>query len=104
MKHKARLCTHGGMQQWGFNFLETYAQVENWISVRSLLSISCMHEFSSRSFDIVLSFPQADLDVDVLVDILLGMVFYVNKEEWILKLKKSLYGLKKSSDNWFDIL
>ena len=32
-KHKARLCAHGGMQQWGVNYWETYALVVNWISV-----------------------------------------------------------------------
>ena len=32
-KYKARLCAHGGMQQWGVNYWETYAPVVNWISV-----------------------------------------------------------------------
>eukprot|EP00957_Ditylum_brightwellii_P150166 11435293-Ditylum_brightwellii.AAC.1 len=32
MKHKARLCTHGGMQQWGIDFWETYSPVVNWIT------------------------------------------------------------------------
>ena len=36
-KHKARLCAHGGMQQWGVNYWKTYAPVVNWISVRFLL-------------------------------------------------------------------
>eukprot|EP00957_Ditylum_brightwellii_P125256 9548003-Ditylum_brightwellii.AAC.1 len=26
-KHKARQCCHGGQQQWGVNFYETYAPV-----------------------------------------------------------------------------
>eukprot|EP00957_Ditylum_brightwellii_P178370 13585549-Ditylum_brightwellii.AAC.1 len=29
-KHKARLCCHGGQQQWGFNFYKTYAPVVAW--------------------------------------------------------------------------
>eukprot|EP00957_Ditylum_brightwellii_P149501 11385196-Ditylum_brightwellii.AAC.1 len=32
MKHKARLCAHGGMQQRGINFWETYSPVVNWIT------------------------------------------------------------------------
>ena len=32
-KHKAHLCTHGVMQQFGVNYWETYAPVVNWISV-----------------------------------------------------------------------
>ena len=34
-KHKARLCAHGGMQQWGVNYWESYAPVVNWVSVHS---------------------------------------------------------------------
>ena len=39
MKHKARLFSHGGMQQWGVNYWETYSPVVNWISVRHPLAI-----------------------------------------------------------------
>ena len=38
--HKARLCTHGGQQQWGINYGETYTPVVNWVIVRFLLIIS----------------------------------------------------------------
>ena len=47
MKHKYIICAHGVMQQWVVNYWETYDPVINWISVRSLLSISSMHEFPS---------------------------------------------------------
>lgn len=53
-KHKACLCAHGGMQQWGVNYWETYAPVVNWISIRFLLILSevlqldtCAASFSS---------------------------------------------------------
>eukprot|EP00957_Ditylum_brightwellii_P201501 15325959-Ditylum_brightwellii.AAC.1 len=36
-KHKARLCCHGGQQQWGVNFYKTYAPVVAWSSVRAML-------------------------------------------------------------------
>ena len=32
-KFKARLCAHGGMQQWGVNYWETYTPVVNWIDL-----------------------------------------------------------------------
>ena len=32
-KHKARLCAHGGIQQWGVNYWETLSPVVNWMSV-----------------------------------------------------------------------
>ena len=79
MWQKSRLCSHGLMQQWGFNSWETYAPVLNWISVRSLLYIASMHEFSRRSIDFLLAFTQDDLDVDVFMDIPLWMVVYVKR-------------------------
>ena len=46
-----------------------------------------IHEFTSISIDYVTDFPQDDLDVDVFMNILLGMEFYWNIEKWFLKLK-----------------
>eukprot|EP00957_Ditylum_brightwellii_P033776 2559597-Ditylum_brightwellii.AAC.1 len=31
-KHIARLCCHGGQQQWGVHFYETYAPLVEWAS------------------------------------------------------------------------
>ena len=33
----------------------------------------------------------------------LGMGVYGNRGEWVLNLNKSLYGLKKAGETWFDI-
>ena len=73
MKHKAILCAHGGMQQWSVNYWGNYAQVVNWISLTSLLAIESTNKLPSRSIDFVLAFPQADLDVDFLMELLLGI-------------------------------
>jgi len=32
-KHKARLCAHGGMQQWSVSYWETYSPVVNMLTV-----------------------------------------------------------------------
>merc|ERR1711966_113489 len=68
-KHKARLCAHGGMQQWGINYLETYAPVVNWISIRFLLVLGEIVGLESQAIDFVLAFPQADLDVPVYMEL-----------------------------------
>ena len=69
MKHKTRLFTNGGLQKWEVNYWETDSTVVNWISVRSLLENSSIHEFPIRSIDFVLAFNQADLDVDFFMGI-----------------------------------
>ena len=43
LKHKASLCAHGGMQQWGNSYWETYSPVVNMLSVRLILAISKLH-------------------------------------------------------------
>ena len=88
MKHKAILYSYGGMLKWGVDYWETYNQVVNWISVSSLLAIASIHEFTRRSIDCVLTFPQYDLDVDVFMEVSLGMGIYRNIREWFLKLNK----------------
>ena len=57
----------------GVNSWENYAILVNGISLSSLLDISSIHRFPSRSIDFVLDFSQADIDVDVFLDIPLGM-------------------------------
>ena len=71
----------------------------NWIRVRSRLSIPSTYELPSISIDFLLAFPQAELDVDVFMEIPLGMVVHVNRGERFLNLNKSLYGLNKTSAN-----
>jgi hypothetical protein len=103
LKHKARLCAHGGMQTWGENYWETYAPVVNWLSVRTLMALSIIHDLETRSIDFVLAFPQADLDVDIYMELPYGFDIDGSKR-FILKLNKNLYGLKNASHNFWNLL
>jgi hypothetical protein len=106
-KHKARLCAHGGMQQWGINYWETYAPVVNWISVRILLSLSVMQDLPTTAIDFVLAFPQATLSEEekIYMELPYGMQVPGRKNrDNVLKLKKNLYGLKQAGLNWFEYL
>ena len=76
----------------------------NWISVRSILAIANIHEFSTRSIDFILSFTQVYIDADVFVELPVVMGFDGNRGEWVLKLNKSLYGLNQASEDWFDLI
>ena len=105
-KHKARICAHGGMQTWGVNYWETYAPVVNWASVRLLLVIAKIHNLPSKSIDFVLAFTQTELEVPVYMDIPMGFVpeHDIQRRKYVLKLNRSLYGLKQGSYNWFEKL
>lgn len=58
-KHKARLCCHGGQQQWGLNHWDTYAPVVSWFSIRILLVLSKLHNLHTKSVAFVQAYPQA---------------------------------------------
>ena len=62
-----------------------------------------MHELPRILIDIVLDFPQYELDVYVFMHLPLGIIFDGNRGEWVLKLNKSLFGLNQASESWFDL-
>ncbi len=71
-KHMACLCAHGGMQTRGQNYWETYAPAVNWASVCLILAIVKIHGLSLKSIDFVLTFPQADLEIPVFMELPIG--------------------------------
>jgi hypothetical protein len=91
-KYKAHLCAHGGIQTtWGVNYWETYAPVVNWLSVsRTTLALSLVHNLETKLIDFVLSFPQADLAVDIYMELPYGFDMEGQRGN-ILKLNKNLY-------------
>ena len=94
-KHKARLCSHGGQQQWNINYWETYAPVVNWVSVIFLLIVSQLAGLETRALYFVLAFPQAKLDVPVYMKIPPGVdIENGSKDEYLISLKYLLYGFK----------
>eukprot|EP00957_Ditylum_brightwellii_P185840 14149142-Ditylum_brightwellii.AAC.3 len=67
MKHIASMCAHGGMQQWGIDFWETYRLVVNWIVIRTVLAIVSIHSIPTKSINFVLAFPQTKLAINVYI-------------------------------------
>ena len=67
------------MQQWGVNYWERYDPVVNWISVISLLKIASIHGLPRISIYFLLTISQADLDVNVLIDLPIGIIVDGNR-------------------------
>ena len=104
-KHKDRLCAHGGQQTWVQDYWDTYSLVVTWASVRLLLIVAKINNLDSKSINFVLAFPQADLPIPVCMELSAGITpideFDYNRQQYVLRLNKSLYGLKSSGHNWF---
>ena len=77
------------------------------MSVRLMLTFSEIHQLHTRSIDFILAFPQADVKVDIYMELPL-VCSPENGEDsrkYVLKLIKNLYGLKaaeKLGSNTYD--
>ena len=75
------------------------------VSVRFLLIISQLAGLETQALDFVLIFPQEKIDVPFYMKILPGIdIENGSKDEYLISLKSSLYGIKQSSANWYDCL
>ena len=103
-KCKARLCCHGGQQQWGVNYWDTYAPVVSWSSVRILLTLAKLHNLHTQSIDFVQAYPQAEVKHPIYLKTPAGVVLNDNGGQLVLKLLKNLYGLRDAGLTWYQHL
>jgi hypothetical protein len=91
------------MQQWGTNYWETYSPIVNMVTVHLILLLAQIYKLDSKAIEFVLAFLQAELDVNIWMYLPIGFQVSTENESkrYILKLNKSLYGLKQASLNWF---
>jgi Reverse transcriptase (RNA-dependent DNA polymerase) len=99
-KLKARFCVRGDQQTIGVDFFETYAPVVSWTTIRTLLILSTIYNLSSCQVDYTAAFVHAEVKEDIYIDMPRGF----QKPGKVLKLKKSLYGLRQSPRNFFEHL
>lgn len=103
-KWKARLNLHGGKQEHGVNYWETYAPVIGWTTIRLFLVLVLLNGWASRQVDFVLAYPQADIECPMYMDIPRGFVFEGSQKTHCLELLKNLYGQKQAGRVWNEYL
>ena len=102
-KHKARLCCHGRQQQWGVYYWHTYSPAVSWSLIRTLMTLSNLHDFHTKSFNFVQAFPQAKVKSTIFLRTP-DRVGLPGGKGVVLKLLKNLYGLKDVGLTWFEHL
>jgi hypothetical protein len=99
-RYKARLLDKGYSQREGVEFNEIFSHVAKLTSIGFLLSISSTSNFEIEKMDVKTAFLHQDLDEEIYMRQPNGFVVK-GKEELVCKLKRSLYGLKKSPRMWY---
>jgi hypothetical protein len=100
-KYKAWLNIHGGMQEHGVNYWESYSPVVNWFSIQLCLTLALLFQWKTRQIDFVLAFPQAEVECDLYMHLPRGLTFSgVHRVRHCLKLKKNLYGSRQAGRVW----
>ena len=99
-KWKARLNLHGGKQELGINYWETYAATLSWPPIRFMLTVALMKGWCTRQIDFTLAYPQAAIECDMYMEIPLGFSFNGSRKTHVLLLIKNLYGQKQAGRTW----
>lgn len=114
-KLKARFCVRGDRQIANVDYFETFAPVVNWNTVRLLLTLSAELGLANTQVDFVAAFVNADIDKPPDYDMMtpeeqsrtgvfVEMPRGFGQPGRVLKLKKSLYGLRQAPRNFFNHL
>jgi hypothetical protein len=67
-KHKARLNLHGGKQDLGTNYYETYTPVVTWFAIQLLIVFGILIHWALCQVDFVMAYPQAPIEMDMCME------------------------------------
>ena len=99
-KYKAKLVAKGFTQQPGIDFVDTYSPVAKFTSIRILMSVVAKMDLELHQLNVKMAFLNGELKEDIYMVQPDG--FQVKGYAYkICKLKRSLYGLKQSSRQWY---
>src|SRR6266498_4672036 len=100
-RYKARLVAKGYSQTYGIDYDDTFTPMAKMSTVRTLISCATNYDWPLYQLDVKNAFLHGDLKEEVFMEVPPGFATAQTKGK-VLRLKKSLYGLKQSPRAWFD--
>ncbi len=96
-RFKARLVARGFSQIWGEDYNDTFAPTVRMDTLRAFFAIVAAEDLECRQFDIKNAFTESKLQETIYLTPPQGITI---KPGHVLRVKRSLYGLKQSARDW----
>ena len=109
VRYKARLVAQGLSQRPSIDYEEMYSPVVDATTFRYLISLAIHEKLGMCLMDVVTAYLYGPLDCDIYMKIPEGLKFPAThnsgpRELYLIKLCRSLYGLKQSGRMWYNRL
>jgi hypothetical protein len=99
-RFKARLVAKGYSQRHGIDYDEVFSPVVRHTSIRAVLALVAHQDLELEQLDVKTAFLHGNLEEEIFMVQPEGFK-QLGTENLVCRLKKSLYGLKKSPRQWY---
>ena len=102
-RYKARLVAKGFSQVKGVDFEEVFSPVARAESIWIIVAMAAQFKWKLHHLDVKSAFLNGYIEEDIYVDQPKGFI-QTGKENYVLKLRKAIYGLRQAPRAWYSKL